>query len=86
MHKKQQIIWNFHCWIYLSSLPEAITAILRIEIEERATLRMCMVHRRLILWVISIIDSSAIRWFLFDIGVCKNQCTVYCNILANAER
>ena len=59
--------------IYLFSLPEAIAAILRVKIEERATLRMWMAHWRLILRVISIVDSPAIRRFLFDTGICKKD-------------
>lgn len=42
--------------------PEAIIAILRIEVEEGGTL----VHR-LILRIISVVDSSAVGGFLFHV-------------------
>lgn len=55
-------------------LPKTIIPILRIEVEEGAALRM--VHR-LILRVISIVDSSAVGRFLLDARVCgKEECDV----------
>lgn len=50
-------------------LPKAIIAILRIEVEEGGTLR-------LILRIITIVDSSAVSGFLFHVCGKKNNARV----------
>lgn len=66
------IIFILNSWKFRINirLPKAIIAILRIEVEEGGTLRM--VHR-LILRIISVVDSSAVGGFLFDTRACGKE-------------
>lgn len=55
------------------ALPEAIRAVLRVQIEEGAVLAVRMTDGRLILRVARIADPPAIRGFLLYVGIWKRR-------------